>query len=271
MSSTNKTPNIGLSQFVAGMDRPAWLDDYNNDMSAIDTGLASLNREMQMTRTTQDFSVYVSTTGNNNTGDGTALSPFRTIAHAVSTLPAVINHAVTIRLAEGAYDEAVTLSGFTGGGTLTLRGGTNLAGAAGYLVNQVVVNGCGCKVLVAGIRIDHEISYSAKFQAISCRNVTFSYCRAISASAGNNTLGFQSESSSIVCSTCYCENLSAALCTTLGGQLYASGISGSGNSVGYRGQSGGLFTRGKNSFTCTTEHNLATGAVLFPAGGTALT
>ena len=35
MSSTNKTTNYDLSQFV-GSDKPAWLSDYNQDMSKID-------------------------------------------------------------------------------------------------------------------------------------------------------------------------------------------------------------------------------------------
>lgn len=38
MSSTNKTTNYELSQFV-GSDKPAWLADYNQDMSKIDTGM----------------------------------------------------------------------------------------------------------------------------------------------------------------------------------------------------------------------------------------
>lgn len=36
MSSTNKTTNYELSQFL-GTDKPAWLADYNTDMSKIDT------------------------------------------------------------------------------------------------------------------------------------------------------------------------------------------------------------------------------------------
>ena len=36
MSSTNKTSNYELSQFL-GSDKPAWLADYNSDMSKIDT------------------------------------------------------------------------------------------------------------------------------------------------------------------------------------------------------------------------------------------
>lgn len=38
MASTNKTTNYNLSQFI-GSDKPAWLTDYNQDMSKIDTGI----------------------------------------------------------------------------------------------------------------------------------------------------------------------------------------------------------------------------------------
>lgn len=38
MASTNKTTHYELSQFV-GSDKPAWLGDYNSDMSKIDTGI----------------------------------------------------------------------------------------------------------------------------------------------------------------------------------------------------------------------------------------
>lgn len=38
MAHTNKTTNYELSQF-AGTDRPSWLDDYNADMTKIDTAV----------------------------------------------------------------------------------------------------------------------------------------------------------------------------------------------------------------------------------------
>lgn len=38
MASTNKTPNLGLSQFQP-LDKPAWLGDYNQDMNKIDTAV----------------------------------------------------------------------------------------------------------------------------------------------------------------------------------------------------------------------------------------
>lgn len=42
MSSTNKTPNLELSQFMAN-DIPSWLGDYNGDMLKIDTAVQSAN------------------------------------------------------------------------------------------------------------------------------------------------------------------------------------------------------------------------------------
>lgn len=42
MSSTNKTTNYELSQFI-GTDKPAWLTDYNADMSKIDTAVHSVS------------------------------------------------------------------------------------------------------------------------------------------------------------------------------------------------------------------------------------
>lgn len=38
MSSTNKTTNYELSQFIS-TDKPAWLTDYNQDMAKIDAGI----------------------------------------------------------------------------------------------------------------------------------------------------------------------------------------------------------------------------------------
>lgn len=42
MASTNKTTNYELSQFL-GSDKPAWLADYNADMSKIDTQMKANN------------------------------------------------------------------------------------------------------------------------------------------------------------------------------------------------------------------------------------
>ena len=57
MSSTNKTTNYELSQFI-GADKPAWLGDYNTDMSKIDTGI----HNAQTTATSADGKANANTT-----------------------------------------------------------------------------------------------------------------------------------------------------------------------------------------------------------------
>lgn len=57
MSSTNKTTNYELSQFI-GTDKPAWLTDYNADMSKIDAGVAAA----QATATGADGKATANTT-----------------------------------------------------------------------------------------------------------------------------------------------------------------------------------------------------------------
>lgn len=78
MSSTNKTTNYELSQFVS-TDKPAWLTDYNQDMSKIDAGIHSA----QSTATGADGKADANTT---NIGDLTYLS-----TTAKNTIVAAIN------------------------------------------------------------------------------------------------------------------------------------------------------------------------------------
>ena len=76
MSSTNKTTNYNLSQFL-GSDKPAWLVDYNSDMQAIDTQM----------KANADAATAAQTTAN------TADSKADTNAGAISTLNTQINGA----------------------------------------------------------------------------------------------------------------------------------------------------------------------------------
>jgi hypothetical protein len=72
MSSTNKTTNYELSQFI-GSDKPAWLTDYNQDMTKIDTGIhtaqaAATGADGKADANTTNIGdlTYLSTTAKNN-------------------------------------------------------------------------------------------------------------------------------------------------------------------------------------------------------------
>lgn len=88
MSSTNKTTNYELSQFL-GSDKPAWLVDYNGDMQKIDTQMKA-NAEAAAAAQTKA-----------NTADGKADAN----ATAIQTLDGEINGA------SGLASDVATLAG----------------------------------------------------------------------------------------------------------------------------------------------------------------
>lgn len=92
--------------------------------------LAKLNgREMGKAspkQTTADITYYVRTDGNDShTGmTNSAAGAFKTIGKAISMIPQVVNHSVTVNVAAGAYPEKVELSGFVGRGIIIIKGDT---------------------------------------------------------------------------------------------------------------------------------------------------
>lgn len=78
MSSTNKTTNLELSQFV-GSDKPTWLVDYNGDMSKIDAGVGTVKAQADATDLTVAAHGTAITNLQTTTGEqGTALTGLRT-------------------------------------------------------------------------------------------------------------------------------------------------------------------------------------------------
>lgn len=71
-----------------------------------------------------DVTIYVSPTGSDVEGDGSQEAPYATIQRAVDSVPKYLNaHTAAINIADGEYDEAVIILGFTAG-TLALGGRT---------------------------------------------------------------------------------------------------------------------------------------------------
>lgn len=65
---------------------------------------------------TRDVTIYVTTGGNDSTGDGTSAKPYLTVNRALADLPKYLGgYTATINIATGTYPERVVVSGFTGG------------------------------------------------------------------------------------------------------------------------------------------------------------
>lgn len=73
MASTNKTTNYELSQFI-GTDKPAWLNDYNQDMVKIDTQMKANEDANEVTEGKADTNASnIGTLANLNTSAKTDL------------------------------------------------------------------------------------------------------------------------------------------------------------------------------------------------------
>lgn len=70
-----------------------------------------------------DLTMYVATTGNNTTGDGTPAKPYQTINYALNKIPKNLNgHTVGIVVSAGTYKEDVFIQGVDGDLQLLLQG-----------------------------------------------------------------------------------------------------------------------------------------------------
>lgn len=69
-----------------------------------------------------NMTIYVATTGNNTTGDGTLSKPFGSIQYAIDSLPKDLGgYTATIAISDGTYSESLNIRAFHSGGVI-LRG-----------------------------------------------------------------------------------------------------------------------------------------------------
>ena len=138
MSSTNKTTNLELSQFL-GSDSPKWLTDYNADMEKIDAGYQTVKAQadttdlivgghtssitsLQSTVTEQGTAItglrtdVTANSGSINTinsliGNGEPTTTDKTIIGAINELAAEITPGGSVAASSVSYDN--TTSGLT--------------------------------------------------------------------------------------------------------------------------------------------------------------
>lgn len=144
----------------------------------------------------QNTIVYVSTSGNDASGDGSEGLPFKTIQHALDSISKNLdNKAITINVASGTYSEDVEVSGFYGG-TLRFEFGSVTCKTFTVYETSVILNGtsltlsasgktygmychrgsnviCQCDLTVTGSTNGVFASYGSRF---SGKNVTVNSC-----------------------------------------------------------------------------------------------
>lgn len=97
-----------------------------------------------------NISVYVATSGNDASGDGSESYPYRTIQHAIDSLSKdLINKEITIHIADGTYSENVEVAGFYGGTLRFQLGAVTMKSFVLYETN-VIINGTSLTLNASG-------------------------------------------------------------------------------------------------------------------------
>lgn len=96
MGSTNKTANLGLSQFI-GTDKPTWLVDYNNDMAVIDEAIGELQNDSGLTDTAiAELQTNVQNLQNGQGGSATEIAEVKSDVQTLSANYETMHHEVVL-------------------------------------------------------------------------------------------------------------------------------------------------------------------------------
>ena len=198
---------------------------------------------------TDDVTIYVSPSGNDDTGTGASNMPFRTITKALSVVPKNLSgRSVIINVSAGTYNESLTIEGFDTPITLT--------GTIGAAVTVSGVRVAGCTCFVENIRIISDIAVFVTNGGRLVGDIDLTVNgRAITVNYGGH----------LVISNAIVNNVSAyAIEVNRGGVFHATTVSGNGNTNGIRCQSGGVASLGTNSMLVSgTQYNSLTGGRIY--------
>ncbi len=105
---------------------------------------------------------------------------FSTIQEAINSIKKRIDETITINVDTGTYAETVTISGFTGTGSIVLNGGADLANSVNYIITkQLIVNKCTLGISVFGFKFNGAGMTNATQGFVyigSSLDVSLSYC-----------------------------------------------------------------------------------------------
>lgn len=130
----------------------------------------------------QDITLYVSTSGDDITGDGTEDNPYETIQHAIDSIPRNLGgHWAKILIEDGTYEERVLVSGFHTGAVGIFRK-TNSATYQSLckITNGLDIVSTDARIHCEGITISRtDVINNAISYCIDSHSVIFRFCQVI--------------------------------------------------------------------------------------------
>lgn len=224
-------------------------DDDLNRMEGNIAHLKGITDMLDPNILTRDITIYVSPSGNDNTGTGATDAPYRTITKALAAAPKNLSgRSVTISIAQGSYSENVTIEGFDAPVNLTGSIGASIT------ISGLRVSGCVCSVgsisliSTGSVFVTNGAKLIGDFDlTLRGYSLTVNYGGAVTMNnlVATNVTGYVIEANR-------------------GGTLFASSMSGSGNASGIRSQSGASVAYGTNYMTVSgTQFTTATGGRIY--------
>ena len=220
-----------------------------------------------------NLTIYVSTTGSDTTGDGSSGKPFRTIQHAIDSIPPVLNgNGVSIIVAAGTYDEDVVIRGkcaSQGYRPISINGASSKAEAVNYKVRSIYIAGTGMgSVNIKGFKFTGHSDGSADFCSYGDSCAYLSYCVLDSASKYGILIGDRPYSHLCIADSTISNKTKSAISTEFGNIVQVYRCDGKNNAAvfkanGDQGFGGMIFDCGANTISGTVAEVKGYGGQIF--------
>ena len=145
----------------------------NTEAHTIDNiiGLRDAISNSAMSQTTATLTYYVDSVNGNDDNDGlTSVTAFKTIQKSINELPKIINHRVSIQIAQGTYNESITIEGFIGTEGININSNNSIINVNGFLIRS-----CECNITIASVTFSGTTSNKIDFRA--CKSILVNNCR----------------------------------------------------------------------------------------------
>lgn len=223
----------------------------NGTIKATSEGLTSFKKQ---TVSDGDKNYYVSTTGDDNTGDGSQERPFRTIQRACVVIPRLITNIFNIIILDGTY-EGFSLYSIGGSGLVNIK--SNSGNRDNVIVSHCDFNHCENTVVLDGITINNTSKH--KITVYGCQRLELKNLKIESPSTYD---GIFSEYSNCFIHDSIISNQDNGITSTVCSNILAQNCSGSGNKTALRAIYGGVIAKDNNTITGTTQENVGIGGVI---------
>lgn len=114
----------------------SFFNAVDTDAQSFSDSIDSLDESISKLWTTEELDIYVNaSTGNDETGDGSAEAPYKTITTAYETVPEKIQHPVHLHIAAGSYTDwpSPIKPEILPGGSFSIDGSSAMSVVAGPL------------------------------------------------------------------------------------------------------------------------------------------